>query len=219
MFSLNQHFWHYIWRLKVRLRRDRKQFVCQIIAEEKPLSILEIGCRSGVLAQRMLRRAKELGFVPAYTGIDLFAELASEQNLIQEISQWPKAYRAVEQQLMKEFPGCEIKLLQGYSNEVLPLLAGSTFDLIVIDGGHSYETVRTDWEYSKTLLSRHGSIVFDDYTDEIGWKKGNIGVRRVVDELIDFSLYKIIGYSTVDVFAHSWGKLKTRMVQIKYLDT
>jgi predicted O-methyltransferase YrrM len=41
-----------LWRIKIARNIDRKQFVCQIIRNEKPHSILEIGTRNGTLAKK-----------------------------------------------------------------------------------------------------------------------------------------------------------------------
>jgi hypothetical protein len=204
-----------LWRIKIARNIDRKQFVCQIIRNEKPHSILEIGTRNGTLAKKMLSTCQELGVNPSYVGIDLFSELMDENIYVSEISQWPNSLESVYLELSKSFPDCRIELLQGFSNKVLEELVGQEFDLIVIDGGHSFETVLSDWNYSQKLIKSTGSIVFDDYTDEKGSTKGKIGVKKVIDDFIDTKTWQIVKFSTVDVFMHKWGLLKTRMVQVK----
>jgi hypothetical protein len=206
-----------LWRIKIARKIDRKQFVCQIIIDELPHSILEIGARNGTLAKKMLATCQEVGVNPSYVGIDLFSELMDESIFNSEISQWPNSLETVYLELSKSFPECKIQLLQGFSDKVLKELVGQEFELIIIDGGHSFETVLSDWNYAQKLIKSTGSIVFDDYTDNNGSTKGNIGVRNVIDNHVDKKTWSVVKFSTVDVFMHKWGLLKTRMVQVKKL--
>lgn len=206
-----------LWRIKIGRNIDRKQFVCQIIRNERPRSILEIGTRNGTLAKKMLATCQEVEVNPSYVGIDLFSELMDENIYDSEISQWPNSSESVYLDLTKSFPDCRIELLQGFSNKALEKLVGQEFDLIIIDGGHSFETVLSDWNYAQKLIKSTGSIVFDDYTNEKGLTKGNIGVKKVIDSYIDTKTWQIVKFSTVDIFMHKWGLLKTRMVQVKKL--
>lgn len=48
-------------------------------------------------------------------------------------------------------------------------------DLLFIDGDHSYEGVKADWEFYKVFLDSGSIVIFHDY----GWAEG---VQRVVDE-------------------------------------
>lgn len=54
-----------------------------------------------------------------------------------------------------------------------------TCDLVLIDGGHDYETARRDTHNALRLRSASGIVVWDDYIP--GWP----GVVRAVDELND----------------------------------
>ncbi len=67
--------------------------------------------------------------------------------------------------------------IRGYSNEVVQKVSNITkyFDLLFIDGDHSYEGVKRDWENYKSFLKPSSIIVFHDY----GWASG---VKRVVHE-------------------------------------
>ena len=59
-------------------------------------------------------------------------------------------------------------------------------DVIFIDGGHSYETVKEDFYNYVKFLKPSGIIFFDDYTPEPGF-----GIKQLVDELIDAAEYNI----------------------------
>ncbi len=61
-------------------------------------------------------------------------------------------------------------------------------DLIFIDGDHSYEGVRADWDLFSPFLTPSGVVVFHDSTWEIHRHddpryRGEMGVPRFVDEL------------------------------------
>jgi predicted O-methyltransferase YrrM len=60
-------------------------------------------------------------------------------------------------------------------------------DLLFIDGDHSYEGVRRDWETFSRFLTEFGVTVFHDTMWDIApdprWYRPKMGVPRLVDEL------------------------------------
>lgn len=73
--------------------------------------------------------------------------------------------------------GCQFKLFKGDSIETLPPIRKTLpkMDLIFIDGGHSYMTVKSDWENSRILMHDKTAVFFHNYDFS--------GVRRVVDNI------------------------------------
>jgi predicted O-methyltransferase YrrM len=71
----------------------------------------------------------------------------------------------------------KIITIRGYSYEVVCKVRNITskIDLLFIDGDHSYEGVKTDWDLYSPLLKSGSCVVFHDY----GWAEG---VIRVVEE-------------------------------------
>ena len=73
--------------------------------------------------------------------------------------------------------GINAELIQGNTRETLPDYNGEEFDFAFIDGGHSIETIQSDWENVKRLMRPGGLVVFDDYyegpidTDQFGANK------------------------------------------------
>jgi hypothetical protein len=140
------------------------------IAERPSLSILEIGVARAANTMRMLAFADWLGGKPRYTGIDLFGSLTDQQ--------FEKSYCSANKRpmsrdatlanlrlLLGDDIAGRIELLEGLSHNVLPrlLARGRKYDLIFIDGGHSYEDVSSDWLSCQQLLAPGGTIAFDDY--------------------------------------------------------
>ena len=56
----------------------------------------------------------------------------------------------------------------------------SQIDYVFLDGGHAYETVKNDLQYSKSVLDNNGTILCDDYN--LGQAPG---VRQAIDEFIN----------------------------------
>jgi len=67
--------------------------------------------------------------------------------------------------------------IRGYSTEVVDKVANitSTIHLLFIDGDHSYEGCKADWDLYKRFLVSGSCVVFHD----IGWAEG---VIKVVEE-------------------------------------
>lgn len=149
--------------------------------ERKPsLSILEIGVARAANTIRIMAYADSIGGRPLYTGIDLFGSV-TEEAIEESFCCENKRPLSVEKTMetLRSLLGPEIAmrivLLEGYSNDVLPVLRRQEFryDLIFIDGGHSYEAVSSDWQACQQLMADGGVIVFDDYP--------NWGIKPTVD--------------------------------------
>ncbi len=75
-----------------------------------------------------------------------------------------------------ELSNCIIPV-RGYSTEVVGKVheIAAKLDLLFIDGDHSYDGVKSDWDAYKSFLKSGSIVVFHDY----GWAEG---VKRVVHE-------------------------------------
>lgn len=67
--------------------------------------------------------------------------------------------------------------VRGFSTDVVDVVAKlvTSVDLLFIDGDHSYEGVKADWEFYKRFLNSGSIVAFHDW----GWAEG---VRRVIEE-------------------------------------
>lgn len=82
-----------------------------------------------------------------------------------------------------------IKFMKGTSRDVVPRLEGN-FDMIYIDGDHSYQGTRIDWEMTKDRFNKF--LLFDDYHMQTKQDKGTIECSRLIDEVDDPSKELII---------------------------
>jgi len=153
--------------------------------------LMEIGVNKGVRARKMILAALETPGEVHYHGFDLFQDL-TEDVREKEASQFPWHEEKVRHYL--KGIGVNINLYKGYSRDTLPefLKLRIMPDFIFIDGGHSYETIESDWCYVKQIMVGNTIVVFDDYIDgEVGW-----GCQKVIDTLGDD--YKVEFLEPVD---------------------
>jgi hypothetical protein len=89
------------------------------------------------------------------------------------------AYQAA---LFRTFPWASkhVDVRVGFSRDVVPSLPGR-WDVVYVDGDHSYEGTRLDWELVKDRWDRH--VLFDDYHLPT---KDDPGIRcsRAIDEIM-----------------------------------
>lgn len=169
--------------------------------ERKPsLSILEIGVARGAAALRMMAYADKLGGTARYAGIDLFGSLTPEQlaNSFCIEAKRPLTRGETMDMFRQQLgPGVALRmtLFEGRSAAVLPELArqGFQYDLIFLDGDHSYEGVAGDWRICPSLLAADGVVVFDDFP--------NWGVPGAIAE-IDRTQWNIRILPHIDVFSN-----------------
>ena len=164
------------------------------IASKRPNTFLEIGVFHGVTARNvceLLHSIHQNNF--KYIGLDLFSESSENtgeiipntkfNNPLKKIyfkyilRQDPYSIAAVTN-LLKKFKN-NIHLIQGNSNNVLKKIDMSKIDYVFLDGGHAYETVKNDLNYSKPVLGNNGTILCDDYNLSYA-----PGIKQAIDEFI-----------------------------------
>jgi predicted O-methyltransferase YrrM len=64
-----------------------------------------------------------------------------------------------------QYSGCSsiVTALRGYSKDIIPNFAHNSFDIIYIDAGHDYESVKNDIKNSKPNLIINGILCGDDF--------------------------------------------------------
>ena len=83
----------------------------------------------------------------------------------------------------------EVRLIKGNSFEssTFNSLTGSKFDLIFLDGDHSFDGIKNDFSKTNELLNKKGLMVLDDYSNS--WPE----VIDFADNNIDYAHWKKIG--------------------------
>ena len=159
-----------------------------------PKTFLEIGVFQGVLARNVCDLMhKNHGINFKYYGVDIFEtdeiyknEIAPSLKINNPFKKFyfkyikrynPYSMEAV-QDLLKIYKN-NIQLIKGNSNKLLKDIQINNIDLIFIDGGHDYSTVKNDLNQSKKIISQNGTILCDDYNLSYA-----DGVKKAIDEFI-----------------------------------
>jgi predicted O-methyltransferase YrrM len=151
---------------------SRYNQLLDLIDENKPKRICEIGTWNGNRAIQMLQQAGKHHSAERlrYQGFDLFDQQTGEQ-FTREFSKNAWAEGVVHQRI--NATGADVDLIVGDTQETIVNLLKS--DLYFVDGGHSVDTVENDGREVLSLLSVGGVAVFDDYyhtpVDGIGCNK------------------------------------------------
>ena len=171
------------------------------VALKKPKIFLEIGVFHGVTARNvceLLYSIHNENF--KYIGLDLFGEGAESKdeiipntefnNPLKKIyfkyilRQDPYSLLAVTN-FLKKFKK-NIHLIQGNSNNLLKKIDMSKIDYVFLDGGHAYETVKSDLLNCIPVIKNKGTILCDDY--DLTYAPG---VKKAIDEFTQTYKYKI----------------------------
>lgn len=142
------------------------------VLELQPRAILEIGTWNGIRAAQMLH----LSPGAKYYGFDLFEEATPETDEEEKNVKPHFTLEAVKERLA----GFDAKLYRGNTRETLKDF-NEPIDFAWIDGGHSVETIRQDWENVKRVLVPGAAVFFDDYYTGIDTEQ--FGCNKIVEDL------------------------------------
>jgi len=175
-------------------------FFLEDIKNENPKIFLEVGVFHGVTARNVCELLFNIhGNDFKYIGLDLFEE--SDENKSEVIpslnfsnplkniffkyikKQNPYSEEAVND-LLKKFRN-NINLIKGNSNLILKKIDTSKIDYVFLDGGHDYETVKSDLINCKEVLNNNGTILCDDYNLSYA-----PGVKQAIDEFVTINNLK-----------------------------
>ena len=169
-------------------------FFLKEVKRKSPKTFLEVGVFHGVTARNvceLLHLIHKSDF--KYIGLDLFEENDENKSEVipstyfsnpfkkiyfkYVIKQNPYSKAAVED-LLKKFKD-NITLIKGNSNLILKKIDMSKIDYVFLDGGHTYQTVKSDLECCLEVVQNNGTIMCDDY---------NFGhlpdVKKAIDEFV-----------------------------------
>ena len=179
-----------------------------IVFLKRPKSIVEIGVYKGKRSKELIEVAKIFNNKINYYGFDLF-DLFNRKINLKEFSKKPNTENDIKYKLSKL---ANVMLFKGFTYNTLPTF-NKKIDLIFIDGGHSYDTVKSDWEMGCKLLNDQGVIFFDDYTSRNGTLNSGFGISKVIEE-IDKSIWNVEIFNNADFFKKQWGVLALKIVKV-----
>lgn len=207
----------YCVRIATR-KPSRYRFLLRSLFGARARVIVEIGTHRGKNAVHMIQTANL--FHPLerieYFGFDLFEDLTPEE-LEKEFSLQPPPHEEVKRRL--EATGAAIHLLQGHTKKTLPkFLEGAgknkVIDFVFVDGGHSVETIASDWAFVRRMMSPRTVVIFDDYYMNSPTQVPGVGCQSLVDGL-DRAEYDVRLQKSEDRFEHDWGTLRVKMASLR----
>jgi len=143
--------------------------IIDIIQEQKPKTVLEIGTHKAV---RPVEWYKAFKF-DHYYGFDVFE--GGDLNLDEK--EMNGKGRCTEENAHKVLKDIPHTLYKGLTSDTL-MTFDKKVDFAFIDGGHSIETIQSDFNFVAHLLNPGGVLVFDDYYTP---ERPGFGCNRVID--------------------------------------
>ena len=116
-------------------------FLASLVKMSKYKTILEVGVFEGETTQHLIKSLPKGG---QYVGIDI------------------NDYRTDATKLYMSEGGKSIDFILGNSHNELTKLPSNHFDLIFVDGDHSWESILPEFKLVEKLVSRGGVIVYHD---------------------------------------------------------
>ena len=151
---------------------DEEKVCLKKYAKNKKLA-LEIGTYMGVTASII---ATSLGQDGVLYCVDPFESKNNKQN---------PGYRMAVRQLKRENTFHKAKFLLGYSNDqkIISQIPDQ-LDFILVDGDHSYEGLKNDWQLVLSKLAINGIVCFHDTTIPVNEPYRNFGSVEYFNEVI-----------------------------------
>lgn len=146
----------------------------------KPQSIVEIGTWNGRNAVRMIQQAQKHRENIQYIGYDLFEDANDKTDVDEFNVKKHNSVIEIDSFIRKHCPLAEICLVKGNTRDTLRHIEA---DFVYIDGGHSIETIRSDYEAVK------GSrvVILDDYylADSAGNRPdiNSMGANQIAEKI------------------------------------
>ena len=190
-------FKYYFRKSSFKKDINSANLLLKAIEIHRPKNFLEVGVFQGVTSRNVCEKLYEINrenFV--FHGIDIFEDTNSNidnkemttkhnkisnpfKNLIFNIILKKDLFSINSiYKFLKKFKN-NVNLYKGFSDNELPKIDMSKIDMVFLDGGHSYETVKNDLKLIIKGIKKGKIIICDDY-DQVHY-----GVKKAVDELLN----------------------------------
>ena len=156
------------------------------VAKRQPNTILEIGTHNGNSAIAMVKEALKYNEDVFYYGFDIF-DWSNTKFMKQEFNgKKPPTLNAAKSRLNKRKIPHE--LIVGNTVSTLKKFSPTRcIDFVFIDGGHSLETIESDWNHIKYFMDKKTVVIFDDYYEN----RDDFGCKKLIDNLQTTHRYNI----------------------------
>lgn len=175
-----------------RANYERGILLYHLVRTSNARDVLEIGFGRGYGALCVAKAFYDMGVAGRVTSVD-----PTPAGRVGE--EW----HAYQERLFKLFPWASqyIDVKLGLSRDVVPSLPGA-WDVVYVDGDHSYEGTRADWLLIKDRWRRY--VLFDDYHLPSKHDPG-IQCSRAIDEIEEKSFTKEVLHTDRRLFIDDRG--------------
>ena len=164
-----------------------KYFAYDLVANLEPRKIVELGTHKGTSFFSFCQAAKDQKLKTEINAVDTWEGDEHAGFYGDEI------YAGVQNSLKKYYSNINAKLIRKIFDEALGQFENASIDILHIDGLHTYEAVKHDFEFWLPKVKGDGVILFHDI--EVGEK--DFGVYKLWEEMKK-------RYKTIE-FHHSFG--------------
>ncbi len=154
----------------------------------------------------MITEASQYGPVEYY-GFDLFGPCPESEMPKSKMAPPIGRVQAKLEQVIAGRPAT-VRLFKGNSRETLPEAELPPMDLIFIDGGHSVETIKSDWIHCWRLMHAKTVLFFDDYYKD----RPTAGCKTIIEEIMKTGQYHVEILDTPE--PDHFNAAATRMVRV-----
>lgn len=167
---------------------NRYSYITEQVEFYKPQIILEIGTFHGHRAEAMVSAALKYNQNIQYYGFDLFDDFKEFQKEF-----CYKGVAKIEEVKRRLARFNNINLIKGNTRETL-----KSFDIqpdfVFIDGGHSLETIESDWNNVLRIMKKNTVVIFDDYYHN----RSDVGAKKIVSEISENKSFKVTLHNSLD---------------------
>jgi predicted O-methyltransferase YrrM len=166
---------------------DSSYLLYGLVKSAKPAVVVEIGSARGRSTCFIGTALKENGSGKLYAIDPHTPNLWNDEDS-------PDTYRTLSKNVEKFGLGPYVEIMRATSEEIAPQWQ-LPIDILFIDGDHSYEGVKRDWEVFSQFVQPFGCVIFHDTLWDLKpdpkYSRPDMGVPRFVDEL------RLMGYPAI----------------------
>lgn len=151
---------------------EHAPFLAWLIGEHRPGSFVELGSHWGFSYFAAVEAAKAVGLAMDSVAIDTWEGDMHAGEYGEGVYEYVRARN-------EEVGGAGSRLFRGYFDEALDTVADGSVDLLHIDGLHTYEASRHDFDAWLPKMSTRGVVLFHDTAE----RAADFGVYRTWAEV------------------------------------
>ena len=190
-------FKYYFRKSSFKKDIDSANILLEQIEIYKPQNFLEVGVFQGVTSRNVCEKLYEINkdnFL--FHGVDIFEDTNTKVDNLEMTTKHNRISNPLKHLIfntilkknlfsinsiylfLNKFKD-NIYLYKGFSDTELLKIDMSKIDMVFLDGGHSYETVKNDLSKILKGIKKNKIIICDDYNQV------NYGVKKAVDEILN----------------------------------